>query len=260
MILWCYFYLAYWQIGVADTGVILLAAIIKVIVRLRSEKRIKAMAEHVGACKVLRDGQWQTAASCAILVPGDVIQIEPHQIVPVDAVVLQGDIVVDESSLTGKQQRSHVLQNNQFRLMQSLYLGEPLPIRKFPLREELDQAGKINKLYAGTTVKQASPDSIALVLATRTNTDKGKLVQKILFPQPVSFIFHQQLKLVFAILICWAIFLLGIGSWWLGGTGMTAWFYGMTCAAQVMNPLIPGKIHYNLEQRSSRDRCLHCFI
>lgn len=102
MILWCYFYLAYWQIGVADTGVILLAAIIKVIVRLRSEKRIKAMAEHVGACKVLRDGQWQAAASCASLVPGDVIKIEAHQNVPVDAVVLQGDIVVDESSLTGK--------------------------------------------------------------------------------------------------------------------------------------------------------------
>ena len=89
-------------------------------------------------------------------------------------------------------------------------------------------------------VKQASSDSIALVLATRTNTDKGELVQKILFPQPVSFIFNEQLKLVFAMLLCWALVLLGIGSWWLGGTGMTAWFYGTTCAAQVMNPLLPG--------------------
>ena len=89
-------------------------------------------------------------------------------------------------------------------------------------------------------VKQASSDSIALVLATRTNTDKGELVQKILFPQPVSFIFNEQLKLVFVMLLCWALVLLGIGSWWLGGTGMTAWFYGTTCAAQVMNPLLPG--------------------
>jgi cation-transporting ATPase 13A3/4/5 len=81
------------------------------------------------------------------------------------------------------------------------------------------------------------------VLETRTNTEKGKLVQKILFPQPVSFIFHEQLKLVFCILLCWAVFLLGIGSWWLGGQGMTALFYGLTCAAQVMNPLLPGNAY-----------------
>ncbi|KAF7724794.1 hypothetical protein EC973_000751 [Apophysomyces ossiformis] len=221
MILWCYFYLAYWQIGVSDTGVILLAAIIKVIVRIRSETRVKRMAEHVDSCKVLRDGEWETK-STADLVPGDVFSIHSNQVIPVDAVILQGDIVVDESSLT----------------------GEPLPIRKFPLREDghpYDRqfTGKIHSLFAGTTVKQSSDHAIALVLETRTNTDKGKLVQKILHPQLVSFVFNEQLKLVFAILICWAIFLLGIGVWWLGGTGMTAWFYGTLCAAQVMNPLLP---------------------
>ncbi|KAG0192904.1 hypothetical protein DFQ28_007247 [Apophysomyces sp. BC1034] len=221
MILWCYFYLAYWQIGISDTGVILLAAIIKVVVRIRSETRIKRMAEHVDSCSVLRDKEWKKE-STADLVPGDVFKIQPHQVVPVDAVILQGDIVVDESSLT----------------------GEPLPIRKFPLRDDghpydRQLSGKIHSLFAGTTVKQTSANAIALVLETRTNTDKGKLVQKILHPQLVSFVFHEQLKLVFAILICWAIFLLGIGVWWLGGTGMTAWFYGTLCAAQVMNPLLP---------------------
>ncbi|CAO3597389.1 unnamed protein product [Absidia cylindrospora] len=99
--------------------------------------------------------------------------------------------------------------------------------------------GKIHSLYAGTTIKQTTPKSTGLVMETRTNTEKGKLVQKILFPQPVSFIFHEQLKLVFCILLCWAIVLLGIGSWWLGGRGMTALFYGLSCAAQVMNPLLP---------------------
>ncbi|KAI8379410.1 uncharacterized protein BYT42DRAFT_568700 [Radiomyces spectabilis] len=221
MILWCYFYLAYWQIGVSDTGVILLAAIIKVIVRLRSEYRIKAMAEHVDTCTVLRDGEW-IEESTAELVPGDVFKALSGQVVPADAVVLRGDIVVDESSLT----------------------GEPLPIRKFPLRDDgqpydRQVAGKIQSLFAGTTIKQASSSAVALVLETRTNTDKGQLVQKILYPQPVSFIFHEQLKLVFCILLCYALFLLGIGSWWLGGTGMTAWFYGTICAAQVMNPLLP---------------------
>ncbi|KAI9479504.1 hypothetical protein BDB00DRAFT_885412 [Zychaea mexicana] len=217
MILWCYFYLAYWPIGVADTAVILLAAIIKVFVRLRSEKRVKSMAEYVGVCDVLRDDKWVCNLSSADLVPGDVIRVQSQQLVPVDAVLLKGDVVTDESSLT----------------------GEPLPIRKFPARDASFLEEKIHRLYAGTMVKQASSDSTALVMATRTNTDKGQLVQKILFPQPVSFIFNEQLKLVFAVLLCWALVLLGIGSWWLGGIGMTAWFYGTTCAAQVMNPLLP---------------------
>ncbi|ORZ08661.1 hypothetical protein BCR42DRAFT_462848 [Absidia repens] len=220
-ILWVYFYMAYSPIGISDTAVIILAAVIKVIVRLRSEYRVKSMAEHVNQVQVLRDERWRSI-STADLVPGDVFEIIPQQVMPVDAVVLQGDIVVDESSLT----------------------GEPLPIRKFPLRDDgqpYDRlvSGKIHSLYAGTTIKQTTSISIALVLETRTNTEKGKLVQKILFPQPVSFIFHEQLKLVFCILLCWAIFLLGIGSWWLGGRGMTALFYGLTCAAQVMNPLLP---------------------
>ncbi|KAI8089682.1 uncharacterized protein BX664DRAFT_333638 [Halteromyces radiatus] len=220
-ILWVYFYMAYWQIGVSDTGVILLSAIIKVILRLRSEYRVKSMAEHVNEIQALRDDKWQTI-STADLVPGDVFRITPNQVVPVDAVILEGDVVVDESSLT----------------------GEPLPIRKVPLRDDglsYDRlvSGKIHSLYAGTTIKQASSSSIGLVLETRTNTEKGQLVKKILYPQPVSFIFHEQLKLVFCILLCWAVVLLGIGSWWLGGRGMTALFYGLTCAAQVMNPLLP---------------------
>lgn len=131
-------------------------------------------------------------------------------------------------------------------------LGEPLPIRKFPLRADASifdpqSTGKANSLFAGTTIKQAMADKdtkpIALVLKTRTNTDKGQLVQRILFPQPVSFIFNEQLKLVFCLLLLWALVLLGFGSWWLGGSGMTAWFYGTVCAAQVMNPLLPGNIY-----------------
>ncbi|CEP13878.1 hypothetical protein [Parasitella parasitica] len=226
-ILWCYFYLAYWQIGLSDTGVILLAALIKVYVRLKSEKRVKRMAEHVDTCQALRDSAW-TRLSTADLVPGDIVKVETGQIIPVDAAVLRGDIVVDESSLT----------------------GEPLPIRKFPLRQADNCAmakdfdcqsstGKTNSLFSGTTIKQCTLDSVALVLKTRTDTDKGQLVQRILFPQPVSFIFNEQLKLVFLLLLLWALVLLGFGAWWLGGTGMTAWFYGTVCAAQVMNPLLP---------------------
>ncbi|CAO3610518.1 unnamed protein product [Cunninghamella echinulata] len=225
-ILWVYFYLDYWQIGVSDTGVILLAAIIKVVIRIRSETRIKEMAEHVNDVKVLRDGKWKTI-STSDLVPGDVFETVSQHIVPVDAVILQGDIVVDESSLT----------------------GEPLPIRKFPLRDDnlpydRNTSGKINTLFSGTTIKQASSSSIALVLESRSNTEKGKLIQRILFPQEVSFIFHEQLKLVFIILLCYAIFMLGVGVWWNNNPNarMTAFFYGLTLVAQVMNPILPAML------------------
>lgn len=142
-----------------------------------------------------------------------------------------------------------------FKKSTQFFLGEPLPIRKFPLRAEAfifdsQSSGKNNSLFAGTTIKQALTEDdekpIALVLKTRTNTDKGQLVQRILFPQPVSFIFNEQLKLVFCLLLLWALILLGFGAWWLGGSGMTAWFYGTVCAAQVMNPLLPGKIYSQL--------------
>ncbi|KAG0829246.1 hypothetical protein G6F19_007837 [Rhizopus arrhizus] len=249
MILWCYFYLAYWQIGLSDTGVILLAAVIKVVVRLKSEKRVKKMAEHVDRCQVLRDGQWETI-STADLVPGDVLQIVPRLTMPVDAVILKGDIVVDESSLT----------------------GEPLPIRKFPLRADVDDlfdaqslSGKTHSLFAGTIVKQAldpvsGQPASALVLKTRTDTEKGQLVQRILFPQPVSFIFNEQLKLVFCLLLIWALVLLGFGVWWLGGTGMTAWFYGTICAAQVMNPLLPAilVVGQSIASRRLRQKSVFC--
>ncbi|KAI8641895.1 hypothetical protein BD408DRAFT_345182 [Parasitella parasitica] len=249
-ILWCYFYLAYWQIGISDTCVILLAALIKVFVRLRSEKRVKQMAEHVDTCQTLRDSVW-TSLSTAELVPGDIIKMEASQIVSVDAAILCGDIVVDESSLTGNAclicLYLYADHNQTCRFYNS---GEPLPIRKFPLRQTDECAiakdfdcqsstGKTNSLFSGTTIKQCTSNAIALVLKTRTDTDKGQLVQRILFPQPVSFIFNEQLKLVFLLLLLWALVLLGFGAWWLGGSGMTAWFYGTVCAAQVMNPLLP---------------------
>ncbi|KAJ2284580.1 hypothetical protein IW139_006539, partial [Coemansia sp. RSA 353] len=46
MILWIYYVYAYWQVGLVDTGVILLSASIKVALRVQSERRLKQMAEQ----------------------------------------------------------------------------------------------------------------------------------------------------------------------------------------------------------------------
>ncbi|KAJ2955419.1 hypothetical protein NQZ79_g8580 [Umbelopsis isabellina] len=226
-VLWLFYYFAYWQIGLVDTFVILLSAFLKVVIRLRSEHRIKKMAEFTDNVNILRDGQWGSY-STAELVPGDVFEVAEGKTAPCDAVILSGNIVADESSLT----------------------GEPLPIRKFPLRDEgqtYDRlgAGKISTLFAGTTMSQAlrvdNEPVAALVTQTGTATDKGELVKKILFPNKVSFIFDEQIKIVILILLCCGAVCCGLAIW-LYTHGTAAWFYAMFCICQLVSPLLPAAL------------------
>ncbi|KAI7886821.1 HAD-like protein [Lichtheimia hyalospora FSU 10163] len=230
-ILWLFYYYDYWQVAIADTGVIFLSALFKVIVRLRAEKRIKSMAEFTDNINLLRDGEWKTL-STAEMVPGDVFQVESGKVAPCDAVILSGNIVADESSLT----------------------GEPLPIRKFPLRMDDHShynrmgTGKTSTIFAGTTISQAQRDAIdpnqrvtALVTQTGTATDKGQLVKRILFPTRVSFIFDEQLKIVILILCACALIVLCLAIW-MYTRGTTAWFYATFAVAQLVSPLLPAAL------------------
>ncbi|KAJ2510941.1 hypothetical protein H4217_007623, partial [Coemansia sp. RSA 1939] len=228
-----YWYWNYYVIGIIDTCIILLSAVVKVFVRIRGELRVKRMAEHSEVCTILRDGQWQELSTID-LVPGDIFRIVAGMHVPCDAIVLGGNIVVDESSLT----------------------GEPLPIRKFPIREDdgvydKSGAGKINTLFAGTSISQSqevttSDGSISeptgLCLHTGTQTDKGQLVQQILFPQPISFIFDEQLRLVFGILILYAIIVFVLAMVFYQTKPSAAWFYAMFSSSQLISPLIPAAL------------------
>jgi cation-transporting ATPase 13A3/4/5 len=227
--LWLFYYFAYWQVGIADTAVILVSALVKVYVRLKSEIRIKRMAEFTDSLRIFRDGKW-TDVSTADLVPGDIFEVTEGKTAPCDAVVLTGNIVADESSLT----------------------GEPLPIRKFPLRQndptvyESLGASKIHTIFAGTIISQAQRTEhdtpvTALVIRTGTATDKGELVKKILFPTRVSFIFDEQIKIVILILLCCGLICLGLAIW-LYASGTSAWFYAMFCICQLVSPLLPAAL------------------
>ncbi|KAL1923032.1 uncharacterized protein VTP21DRAFT_9408 [Calcarisporiella thermophila] len=189
MVLWLFYYYAYYVIGIVDTVVILLSALIKVYVRLKSEHRIKEMAEHVDTCTVLRDGK-MVQLSTADLVCGDVFEVREGITVPCDAVLLSGYIIANESSLT----------------------GEPRPTRKSPIKDDEEVysrvgRGKNSTLFAGTSVSEtihalsSKEDSCsgaprALVTHTGIQTDKGQLVQKILYPTEIKFIFNEQIKVV----------------------------------------------------------------
>ncbi|KAI9306449.1 hypothetical protein BJ944DRAFT_48949 [Cunninghamella echinulata] len=256
-ILWLFYYFAYWQVGIADTCVILASAFVKVFVRLRSEKRIKKMAEFTDTVSIFRDGEWKMK-STAELLPGDLFEIVEGNSVPCDAIILSGNIVVDESSLT----------------------GEPLPIRKFPLRADDHNvyqrmgANKISTIFAGTTISQAQPTvvstssssssplhhrAVALVTQTGTATDKGELIKKILFPTKVSFIFDEQLKIVIVILLCCSVICLGVAIW-LYAKGTSAWFYIMFAISQLVSPLLPAAlvVGQSITAGRLRDKHIYC--
>ncbi|KAL1920902.1 uncharacterized protein VTP21DRAFT_11537 [Calcarisporiella thermophila] len=257
MVLWLFYYYSYYYIGIADTVVILLSALVKVVIRLRSERRVKQMAEHVDLCKVLRDSRWKEI-STADLVPGDVLEVKEGTVVPCDGVILSGNVVVDESSLT----------------------GEPLPVRKFPLKEDdiiYDRmtSGKVNTVFAGTTVTQAAPQGgyntaptegdqeerrvTALVTHTGTLTDKGQLVQKILFPSPISFIFNEQIKIVMIILLIWAVILFVLAVWLQRSAGTGAWFFAMFNICQLISPILPAALVVGQSVAAGRLRTQHIY-
>ncbi|KAJ1877768.1 hypothetical protein LPJ57_003776, partial [Coemansia sp. RSA 486] len=133
--LWAFYYYAYYQVGIVDTGVILISATIKVVMRMQSERRLKRMAEQFEEANVLRDNQW-SRISTVDLVPGDVIELETGAHMSCDCILLSGSAVMDESSLT----------------------GEPLPIRKFAIQNSDGhydpEVNKASSLFAGTTVAQ----------------------------------------------------------------------------------------------------------
>ncbi|KAG5459394.1 MAG: E1-E2 ATPase-domain-containing protein, partial [Olpidium bornovanus] len=232
MCLWVWYYFAYFNMGLVQTCVILISAVIKVILRLRSEQRVKEMAEFSTEVNVFRNGLWSMASSTS-LVPGDIFEVENKALMPCDAAVLSGTVVCDESNLT----------------------GEALPVRKFPLKNEevayeKSTSGKLHTLFDGSKVLQVLPAEgvekvTALVLGTGTASDKGRLIHHILFPAPVSFIFNEHLKVVIAILLAWGCIAMGLSIWLMGlseGSAITAWFYGLFVISQVLSPLIPAAL------------------
>ncbi|KAJ2458779.1 hypothetical protein GGF42_001860 [Coemansia sp. RSA 2424] len=233
--LWAFYFYAYYQVGLVDTGIILISAAIKVTLRMQSERRLKRMAEHEEPVSVRRDGQW-SLVSTKHLVPGDVIEVVSGAHMSCDCILLSGNAVVDESSLT----------------------GEPLAVRKFPLREDNGYynavgAGKMSTLFAGTTVSQVqpvlnsadgleSPRVLALVKSTGTMSEKGQLVRQILFPSRISFIFNEQMRVVVFILVLYSVFVMGMAAYMYKGNSVAIVFYGVFALAQLLSPLLPAAL------------------
>jgi cation-transporting ATPase 13A3/4/5 len=110
------------------------------------------------------------------IVPGDLIEVQSNWVMPCDAVLFQGNCVVDEGMLTGES---------------TPVLKDPLPYLAATYDIEQD---KRHSLYEGTKVIQSrafNGKTYALVTRTGFQTFKGRLVRSIMFPKPNRFKFYE---------------------------------------------------------------------
>ncbi|CAG2164446.1 unnamed protein product [Oppiella nova] len=142
----------------------------------RNQKQLRDTVEGVDTVNVCRGNEVYEEIESSKLVPGDVIEVPAYGcIMQCDAVVITGNVIVNESMLT----------------------GESVPVTKTPLpNTTIDEKYDTKEhakhtLFCGTKVIQTryynNAKVKAIIIRTAYQTAKGELVRSIMFPKPVDF-------------------------------------------------------------------------
>lgn len=123
----------------------------------------------------------------AFIVPGDVIEIGNEDVIPCDCLIIDGYCTVNESDLTGES---------------TLVLKTPLP---FDSREFSYETNKKSFLFHGTKIIKCESNSenfnrrgvYAIAVSTGYNTNRGNLIQNLLFPKSTNFKFYGDVTVFF---------------------------------------------------------------
>lgn len=152
------FFFKDWLDGFAILAVILINAIIGFLMELQAERSMHALQKMTQViAKVFRDNRLVEIPSSEI-VPGDIIYIEPGDMVLADARIFNlSQFQVDESALT----------------------GESMPVEKQDkiLVKDTTLAERVNMLYKGTHVTNGNAK--AIVTATGMETELGKIASMV---------------------------------------------------------------------------------
>jgi cation-transporting ATPase 13A3/4/5 len=132
------------------------------------------------------------------IVPGDVIAIKNMSIMQCDAVLLNGNVIVNESMLTGESVPVTKTAISASSRGASVSLGASMSADHFkPLADDVKLNIKEHSrhiIFSGTQVIQTrfyeNEKIRAVVLRTGFNTTKGELIRAILHPKPVDFRFN----------------------------------------------------------------------
>jgi magnesium-transporting ATPase (P-type) len=142
----------------------------------KAEKNLQELIPPQGDVTVVRDSKSQKIHASHLVV-GDIIVLDEMKNVPGDVVVLKGQAVVDEASLT----------------------GESLPVVKNPIPNVPDdfkvEAFKNSIIFAGSDIllvknDKTSKQALGRVYATGFSSTKGDLFKTLLFPKPLEFKFN----------------------------------------------------------------------
>ncbi|DAZ98290.1 TPA: hypothetical protein N0F65_008876 [Lagenidium giganteum] len=241
--LMCYYvwyFTGYWNVTVVNTAIIIGVMTINIVSRRRMMANILKMTRYASGVAVRREGIWQTIKSSE-LVPGDLVRVVENWVLPCDLVLIKGNVLCDESSLT----------------------GESMPVQKFPIPTNShevydpdDHSGKKHTLFAGAktlasgrsattaVAGQKTDEVLALVTFTGAHTVRGQLIQSILYPALVRFKYDEHLKACIVFLFCYGLIAAYIAMKFLmdnAGLSNTlfAFVYGMFMLSAVLSPLIP---------------------
>ncbi|KAI7829102.1 hypothetical protein BX661DRAFT_142712 [Kickxella alabastrina] len=185
------------------SGVILIISAISISSTLVSTKhtvhKIREMARYTCPVRVIRDGRWMEIQSSE-LVPGDVLDLANVQfsILPCEAILLEGDAIVNESMLTGESiaeskspisLTSRVLPN----INMSAHTFAPDVARHilFAGTQLIRVRGAHSSYQESGNSAMSNMRATAMVLRTGFCTTKGTLVRSILFPRPKTFRFYR---------------------------------------------------------------------
>jgi hypothetical protein len=165
--------------------IVLLTACIVSWFRFRGAQALYRLSHVTDKATVLRDGQLVTINQVA-LVPGDIVKVSPG-VIHSDMLLMTGETLVDESTLTGEatpQAKSQVDPSD----------GQPYH----------SSIHKKQTLSAGTCVIECDNYSYALVMKTASNTAKGEILRNVLVFRRHEIQFRSELPVVISFLVAYS--------------------------------------------------------
>eukprot|EP00371_Babesia_bovis_P002130 XP_001610777.1 p-type ATPase [Babesia bovis T2Bo] len=233
----------YWKsiISAPIWGIMVLYTIVKkvnIINEQQKDLHQLANAASSSTVTVLRENMTKSVAASELAI-GDIVRVDSDWEVPSDMVMLRGDVIVDESAITGESipLRKSKLSLDKYGYSLSVFdFNISMPVSGS--KQEQHKCVTEHMLKAGTRVisvvgnEEIAASAVAVVIATGVYTTKGKQMKGVLFPNQFRLKYDTQLPMVF-ILTCIYAFMCSSYQIQSLGWNMTSIFYCLGTLSQV---------------------------
>jgi P-type E1-E2 ATPase len=200
----------YYYMAITWTIVILSGALTVAYFQYKNDVSLYTISVVEGEVEVTRDGKRMSIPQEDV-VPGDLVHVTPGKAYCDMVILSAGNIIIDESALTGE--------------------ATPMSKKAINVVEDGQQTyscshHKRHTIMAGTSVLEAE-DVIAVVIATSSYSTRGEMIRDIFCYQRNQFKFDVEIPIVLTILMFYAIFGFAMVIYFLKESPVYGWFYGM---------------------------------